>query len=113
MAQEYGEASAITVDMEGPFGSSGVTAKAGTVTLLANAWKGAQSPYSQTVETDIASMNSIINMQPNYAQLRYLCDASIALIAENDAGVVTIHALGGAPAEDMTIQITAMEVTVV
>ena len=111
MAQQYGENSSIYVQMEGPVGGSGgATAKLTNITLLASAWKGAESPYSQVVDVDAVSVNSMVNLQPSVEQLEIFHDKDIAFTTENDGGVVTVFAIGDRPTADYTIQATIVEV---
>jgi len=114
MAQSYGNAEGITVQMEGPFSGGSSVGKAGTLTIPSSGWKGASSPYSQTViTTDSITANCILDLQPDAVTLSKLYDKGIALMAENDGGVVTIHALGVKPDWDITTQFTAREVIVI
>ena len=112
MALQYGAAGTFSVSMEGPFGSSGGAAvKLAEITLLASAWKGAESPYSQVVEVESVSVNSKVDLQPSVAQLEIFHEKDIAFSTENDGGVVTVYAIGDKPMNDYTIQATIMEVT--
>lgn len=110
MSNSYGEAAGYTVQMEGPFGETGTAGKAGSITLYPGSWKGGESPYTQAVEIDFVSANSIVELQPAAEDLQMLCEKGIALVAENDGGAVTIHAIGGKPDGDLTIQCTTREV---
>ena len=112
MAQQYGEGGSITVVMEGPFGGGGGGSfnKITNITLLASAWKGAESPYSQVVPVDKVSINSKVTLQPSVEQLEIFHDMDIAFTTENDGGVVTVYAIGDKPTSDYTIQATIMEV---
>lgn len=110
MAHSYGETSGYTVQMQGPFGESGTQGKLKEISVYAGAWKGASSPFSQVVEADFVSANSIVEMQPTAVDLAKLFSKGIALVLENDSGEVTIHAIGGKPDWNMTIQCTTREV---
>ncbi len=110
MAQQYGEGGGITVYMEGPFGSSGTAVKITNITLLASGWKGGESPYSQVVDVEGVSVNSMVNLQPSVEQLEIFHEKDIAFTTENDGGIVTVFAIGDKPANDYTIQATLMEV---
>ena len=110
MAQQYGEGGGITVSMEGPFGSSGTAVKLTEITLLASGWKGGESPYSQVVDVEGVSVNSMVNLQPSVEQLEIFHDKDIAFTTENDGGVVTVFAIGDKPTNDYTIQATLVEV---
>ena len=110
MAQQYGEGGSISVQMAGPFGGGGTSAKITYITLRAADWKGAESPYSQVVAVDAVSVNSMVNLQPNVEQLENFRNKELALTTENDGGVVTVFAIGDKPTEDYTIQATILEV---
>ena len=111
MALHYGGTSALTVQLEGPFGSVGSAVKLTEVTLPAANWKGAVSPFSQTVAVEGISTGSRIDLLPDATQLELLCGNGTALLAGNEAGVVTVYALGAKPVEDMTVAATILEVT--
>lgn len=110
MALQYGSGGGISVAMEGPFGGSGAATKLTQVTLPAANWKGAESPYSQVVEVEGVSVNSMVNLQPSVEQLEIFHDKDIAFATENDGGVVTVYVIGDKPSNDYTIQATIMEV---
>lgn len=110
MALEYGTGGTITVSMAGPFGGSGTSAKLTNITLLADNWKGATSPYSQVVTVEGVSVNSMVDLQPSVEQLEIFHDKDIAFSTENDGGVVTVYVVGDKPTSDYTIQATIMEV---
>lgn len=111
MAQSYGRAAGISVTMEGPFGSVKASDKVSQLTVAADGWKGAQSPYSQEAVVEGISTGSIVDLQPSPEQIALLCGLGIAMTAENDNGTVTVHSIGGKPEEDLTVQITIREVT--
>ena len=106
----YGGASALTVQLEGPFGSVGSSGKITQVLLMAANWKNGESPFFQTVEVAGVSESSLINIQATGEQVAKLSSDGIALQLENDAGIVTAWAIGSKPAEDLTLQITLTEV---
>ena len=111
MALQYGQGSGITATMAGPFGGSGgAGVKLTAITLPAANWKGGESPYSQVVEVEGVSVNSMVDLQPSVEQLEIFHDKDIAFSTENDAGVVTVYAIGDKPTNDYTIQATIMEV---
>lgn len=110
MALEYGTGGAMTVSMAGPFGGSGTSAKLTEITVYADAWKGATSPYSQVVAVEGVSVNSMVDLQPSVEQLEIFHDKDIAFSTENDGGVVTVYVVGDKPTSDYTIQATIMEV---
>lgn len=111
MALQYGAGGAFTVSMAGPFGGSGGAAvKITEVTILADAWKGGESPYSQVVEVDGVSVNSMVNLHPSVEQLDVFRERDHVFSTENDGGVVTVYAVGDKPTHDYTIQASIMEV---
>ena len=112
MALTYGAAGGLVVTMEGPFSGGGTAAKLVNIELLASAWKGGESPYSQVVIVDGVTVNSMVNLQPSVEQLEVFHDKDIAFTTENDGGVVTVYAIGDKPTNDYTIQATLMEVVV-
>lgn len=87
-------------------------AKVSEITLLATAWVGDDSPYSQVVTIDKATKNSMIDLQPSAEQLVLFHDKDLAFVTENDDGVITVYAIGDRPTRDYTIQVTITEVAV-
>ena len=61
--QQYGNAANLTAVLAGPFGSAGTSAKLTQVHLPAAEWKGAISPYFQTVLIDGISANTLVTLQ--------------------------------------------------
>ena len=108
MAQQYGSSDNISVQLEGPFGSAGGAVKLTQVLLPAADWKGAESPFAQTVTVEGISIGSMVQLQPDAGQLEQL--RMTALTAENDGGEVTVYALGRRPAVDLTLQASITEV---
>lgn len=90
----------------------GSTATIGEVTLLASAWVGNASPYSQVVEIEGVTENSQVDLTPSIEQLAVFHHKDLAFVTENEDGVVTVYALGDKPENDYTIQVTITEVTV-
>ena len=88
------------------------TARIGYVTILANKWVGADSPYSQVVKVDGATANSQVDLTPSVEQLATFHKKDLAFVTENDDGVVTVYAIGQKPVNDYTIQVTITEVNV-
>lgn len=82
------------------------------VTLLASAWTGEDSPYSQVVEIDGVSENSMVDLQPSVEQLAIFHEKDLAFVTENEDGVVTVYAVGDKPTNDYTMQVTITEVSV-
>ena len=87
-------------------------AKVSEITLLASAWVGDDSPYSQVVTIEKATKNSKIDLQPSVEQLALFHDKDLAFVTENDDGVITVYAVGDRPTRDYTIQVTITEVAV-
>ena len=90
-----------------PYVTSGY---AKSVTLLADAWVGDASPYSQVVTVDGVTEYSRIDLNPTVEVLAELTEAEVTLVAENANKVVTVYALNEKPTKDYTIQITVIEV---
>lgn len=89
----------------------GVTPLIGEVTLLASAWvKEGDNLYSQVVTIEEASPYSQVDLTPSVEQLAIFYDKSIAFVAENEDGIVTVYAIGQKPTNDYTMQVTITEV---
>ena len=111
MANSYGEAAAsYTVQVDGPYGYSDSAGKTRDVILYAESWKGGESPFSQAIELDFVSANSIVGIDVSAEDFELLCKNGIGLVSENDGGIVTIHAIGGKPNWNVVIQCTTKEV---
>ena len=80
------------------------------VTLLASAWAGSDSLYSQVVEIDGITENSQVNLTPSVEQLSIFYEKDLTFVTENDGGVVTVYAIGQKPQNDYTIQADIVEV---
>ena len=85
-------------------------AKIGEVTLLADAWVGENSLYSQVVTIDGVTENSQVDLTPDVQQLAVFYNKDISFVTENEDGVVTVYAIGQKPTNDYTIQVTITEV---
>ena len=83
-----------------------------SVTLLADAWQGEASPYSQVVTIDGVTQYSKIDIQPDAEQLSIFYEKDVAFLAENEDGVVTVLCIGQKPINDYTVQVTMTEVIV-
>jgi len=110
MAISYGGASNLTVQLAGPFGTVSTAVKLTQIELPAASWKGAASPFSQTVEVAGISTGSRVDLLPDAAQAEALCRGGIALLAGQDGGTVTVYALGHKPAEDLSLPAAITEV---
>lgn len=82
------------------------------VTLLASAWEGEESPYSQIVSIVGTTEYSKVDLQPSVEQLTIFHQKDLAFVTENEDGVVTVFAIGDKPTNDYTIQATVTEVKV-
>ena len=87
-------------------------ARIGYVTLPADSWSGAASPYSQIVTIEGVTENTQVDLTPNVEQLSIFHEKDLAFVTENDGGVVTVYAVGQKPTNDYTIQVTLTEVTI-
>jgi hypothetical protein len=81
-----------------------------SVTLLAKSWVDSGEAYSQVVTVPGATPHTKVDLQPTAAQLAEFNHKVLAFVAENDAGVVTVYAVGDKPTSDHTIQTTLTEV---
>ena len=87
--------------------------KIGEVTLLSSTWENVEDNlYSQVVSIDGVTENSQVDLTPNAEQLAIFYDKSLAFVAENEDGVVTVYAIGQKPENDYTMQVTITEVEV-
>ena len=93
-------------------GSSGgaSTVRIGTITLVATAWAGTTSPYSQVVTVAGVTANSQVDLTPSVSQLVIFHEKDLTFVTENDGGTVTVYAVGQKPENDYTIQVTIKEV---
>ena len=91
-------------------GLTGPAARIANVKLLASAWTGTASPYSQVVTINGATANTQVDLTPSAAQLAIFHNKDLAFVTENENGVVTVYAIGQKPANDYTIQATLTEV---
>lgn len=92
--------------------SSAPTVKIAEVNLLASAWTGEKSPYSQVVAIDGVTEYSQVDLTPSIEQLVVFYDKDLGFVTENEDGVVTVYAIGQKPENDYTIQVTITEVDV-
>lgn len=87
-----------------------VSPKIGYVTLLADAWEGANIVYQQVVEIEGVTENSQVDLTPNIEQLAIFYEKDLSFVTENENGIVTVYAIGQKPLNDYTIQVTITEV---
>ena len=94
-------------------GSSGAApTKLTNITLLASAWKGSDSLYSQVVSIDGITEYSKVDLLPSVEQLAIFHNKDVAFITENEDGVVTVYAIGDKPTQNYTMQVSITEVAV-
>lgn len=82
------------------------------ITLLANKWLGSASPYHQVVEIAGTTEYSQVDLKPSKEQLDTFHDKDIALVTENEDGVVTVYLIGKKPENNYTMQVSITEVNV-
>ena len=82
----------------------------GNVSLPANGWTGAESPYSQVVNINGANRNSLIDLRLTAQQLDAFDEKDVAFMAENADGVITVYAIGQKPQNDYVFQVKITEV---
>lgn len=76
-----------------------------TITLLADAWVGDSSPYTQEVVCRGVDVNSSVDLRPSPSQYEEIQAAEIALQAVNDQGRVIVYSFDGKPESDMEMQV--------
>lgn len=103
----------IKTDEDGGAGVIPVLPRVSTITLADSGWTGGASPYSQVVSINTVTADTKVELNPTVAQIVKLQNDDIALMAENDGGVVTIYSFGGKPSENMVMQVTLTEVSYV
>ena len=91
-------------------GGVGSAAWLSTVTLLASAWKGSDSLYSQVVTIPGITEYSKVDLLPSVEQLAIFHNKDVAFVTENEDGVVTVYAIGDKPTNDYTMQVSITEV---
>ena len=99
---------------QGPKGDKGDTGDAGvtlgSITLAAGGWSGS-GPYAQTAALAGLPAAALVNLQPTAEQLMLLQQQGVtALTAANQDGVLTVYALGAAPQDELTLQVTVTPV---
>lgn len=83
------------------------------VFLPASAWtKVSDVRWEQIVKVDGVTERSRVNIRPNSVQVEFWYDKSLALVAEQEDGIVYIYAIGDRPTKDYTIQVEITEVAV-
>ena len=84
-----------------------------TITLLADAWTGDSSPYSQTIVINKVTANSMVDLQPTPEQLTVWQDDGLAFTTLNDNGTIYVYVAGGKPTEDIALQVKIQEVATI
>ena len=84
--------------------------KIGYITILADAWEGEGTLYSQVVNVEGATANSQVDLTPSAEQLSIFYEKDLTLTTKNENGVVTVYAIGQKPINDYKIQVTITEV---
>lgn len=90
-----------------------VMPRVSTISLPKANWTGGSSPYSQIVSINTVTSATKVELNPTVSQIVSLQNDDIALMAENNAGAVTVYSFGGKPSSDMTMQVTLTEVSYV
>lgn len=109
---DYGSGGEITVTMDGPFagGSGGTSAVVDSVSVSKNNWKGATSPYTQSINILNANVNSKVDLQLDGEQIEQLNNQIISFTVENRGGDLTIYAIGDKPDSDIVFQVELTDV---
>ena len=109
---QFGERRTLEAQMSlAPGGGGGDTAiRLADITLLASAWVGEESPYSQVVTVNGATPYSLVDLQPSVEQLEVFHEKDLAFTTENEDGVITVYAVGDKPTRDYVVQATVTEV---
>ena len=99
---------------QGPKGDKGDTGDAGvtlgSITLTAGGWSGS-GPYAQTAALAGLPAAALVNLQPTAEQLMLLQQQGVTVLtAANQDGVLTVYALGAAPQDELTLQVTVTPV---
>lgn len=100
------------IQILGSFRNSAPIARIADIDLLASAWIGEVSPYSQVVNIAGITEYSQVDITPNAAQLGIFYDKDLSFVTENENGIVTVYAIGDKPLNDYTVQVTITEVAV-
>jgi hypothetical protein len=85
-------------------------AKISYIELLADAWEGAETPYSQVVNIEGITANSRVDLALSVEQLAVFWNKNLGFVTENENGVVTVYAIGQKPTNDYTVQVAVTEV---
>ena len=100
------------IQILGSFRNNTPVARVADIDLLASAWLGEASPYSQVVNIEGITEYSQVDITPSAAQLDIFYDKDLTFVTENEDGVVTVYAIGDKPLNDYIVQVTITEVAV-
>lgn len=81
------------------------------ITLLASAWEGTESPYSQVITLPGITERSKVDLQLDAELAEIFHDKDLAFVTENEDGVVTVFAIGDKPSRDYTVQAVVTGIT--
>ena len=81
-----------------------------SVKVLASAWVGNSSPYSQVVTLEGVTPDTKVDIQLSDEQLAIFQEKHLGFTTSNKNGVVTISAIGQKPTRDYTFQVSTTEV---
>lgn len=81
------------------------------VELLASEWVGDNNMWHQVVSIEGTTENTKVDLTPSAEQLAIFYHKDLALVAENEEGVVTVYAIGQRPLNDYIIPVTLTEVS--
>lgn len=80
-----------------------------SVSLIASRWVG-EGTYSQVVGLSGITEHTKVDLQPTPDQVKTFLEKTLAFVAENNDGVVTVYSIGDKPTDNYTIQVTLTEV---
>lgn len=102
----------IWAQLQGQIDSMKSPARIAVINLLADKWVGENNLYSQVVSIKGVTEYSQVDITPSAEQLAVFYEKDLAFVTENEAGVVTVYAIGQKPVNDYTLQVTITEVSV-
>lgn len=100
------------IQILGSFSNNAPVARIAYIDLLASAWLGDASPYSQVVNISGITELSQVDITPGVDQLDIFYDKDLTFVTENEGGIVIVYAIGDKPQNDYNIQVTITEVAV-
>ena len=92
-------------------GSSGKS-KLVVVELPTDNWIGSGLSYYQVMETQVVSVDSLVDIRPTPEQLQELLTSEISLTIVNESGTLKAFAIGGKPLTDLTLQVVVSKVII-